>query len=165
MDSRRSGSVDEESKFRDKHQVLLQEYLVLQKDCVSKKRKLKEAKERKEALLGEIRFLRHRRSFLLKIESQNAEQQLIAAQSQKMDAKYDVEPNGRPLNANEPTFRDPTFQNSQLIMGSMWNSGSVGKEVSFPPLRIGKRPKDLFINGKRVEKRKILWQDQVALKG
>jgi len=43
--------------------------------------------------------------------------------------------------------------------------GSVGKEVSFPPLRIGKKPKDFFTNSKRVEKRKISWQDQVALKG
>jgi len=31
MGSRRAGSVDEEAKLGDKHQVLLQEYLVLQK--------------------------------------------------------------------------------------------------------------------------------------
>uniref|UniRef100_A0A7C8Z892 Uncharacterized protein n=1 Tax=Opuntia streptacantha TaxID=393608 RepID=A0A7C8Z892_OPUST len=165
MGSRRAGSVDEEAKLGDKHQVLLQEYLVLQKECISKKRKLKEAKERKEALLGEIRFLRHRCSFLIKIQSQNAEQQLIAAQSQKTDAKYDVEPSGQSSNAYEYTFKDPTFQNSQLIRGSMWNSSSVGKEVSFPSLRTGNKPKDLFTNSKRAEKRKISWQDQVALKG
>jgi len=43
--------------------------------------------------------------------------------------------------------------------------GVGGKEVvGFEPLRVGKKPKNLFPNGKRAEKRKITWQDQVALK-
>lgn len=164
MDSRRSGFVDDDQKFRDKHQVLLQEYLVLQKDCVSKKRKLKEAKERKKALLDEIRFLKQRRSFLLRIQSENGEQQQIAVQSQKTDANRDMEQSARSLYASEPSFRNP-MQTSKPIIDSMWNSGSSGKgEVGFPPLRIGKKPKDLFANGKRAEKRKISWQDQVSLK-
>ena len=60
----------------------------------------------------------------MKIQSQNAERKLIAAQSQKTDEKYDVEPSGRSVNAYKSTFEDPTFQNSQLSRGSMWNSVS-----------------------------------------
>lgn len=159
MASRRSNCVDEEAKFREKHQVLLQEYLVLQKECVSKKRKLKEAKERKQTLLDEIRFLRQRRKFLLKMQSQNSEQQDFV-QLQKPDAKYDAGPSGRYASTSEPII-----QNSRPTIGSAWNSGVGGKEeIGFEPLRIGKKPKNLFPNGKRVEKRKITWQDQVALK-
>lgn len=161
MDSRRSNSaVDEVTKIREKHQSLLQDYLVLQKECVSKKRKLKESKERKETLLHEIRFLRRRRNLLLKMQSQNTEQQQDFIQSQNTHAKYEVGPSGRYASTSEPAL-----QNSQLAIGSIWNSASVAKEeVGFPSVKLGKKPKDLFNNGKRAEKRKISWQDQVALK-
>lgn len=179
MASRRLSSVDEEAKFREKHQVLLQEYLVLQKECVSKKRKLKEAKERKQTLLDEVRFLRQRRKFIFKSQSQNLERQQNVIQPQKPDAKYDAGPSGRYVNASEPVF-----QNSQPTMGSLWNSGTIDKEkvgfgslrigkkpktfikeeVGIEPLRIGKKPKNLFPNGKRAEKRKITWHDHLALK-
>ncbi|GAB4854644.1 hypothetical protein Ancab_023226 [Ancistrocladus abbreviatus] len=53
MDSRQ---VDDEARIRHKHQALLQEYLALQKEFVSKKRKLQEAKQRKEILLEEVRY-------------------------------------------------------------------------------------------------------------
>lgn len=42
---------------------------------------------------------------------------------------------------------------------------SIAKEeAGFASVKLGKKPKDLFANGKRAEKRKISWQDQLALK-
>ncbi|KAL2897585.1 Importin subunit alpha-7 [Bienertia sinuspersici] len=160
MDSRRSSSADEATKIREKHQSLLQDYLILQKECVSKKRKLKEAKERKEILLDEIRFLKHRRNLLLKMQAQDSERQQGAIQSQKAHVKYEVGPSVRYASTIEPTF-----ENSRPALGSIWNSGSAPEEeVGFAPVKIPKKPKDVFANGKRAEKRKISWQDQLALK-
>lgn len=38
------------------------------------------------------------------------------------------------------------------------------EDAGFAAVKVGKKPKDLFANGKRAEKRKISWQDQLALK-
>ncbi|KNA09663.1 hypothetical protein SOVF_151420 [Spinacia oleracea] len=162
MDSRRSSSsgVDEVTKIRQKHQSLLQDYLVLQKECVSKKRKLKESKEKKDTLLDEIRFLKRRRNLLLRLQSPNSEQQEDFVESQKTHAKYEVGPSGRYAGTSEPPL-----QNSRPTTGSIWNSASLAnEEVGFPSVKLGKKPKDLFTNGKRAEKRKISWQDPLALK-
>ncbi|XP_010670819.2 uncharacterized protein LOC104887776 [Beta vulgaris subsp. vulgaris] len=160
MDSRRSSSVDDVVKIREKHQSLLQDYLVLQKECVSKRRKLKEAKEKKETLLDEIRFLKRRRNLLVKMQSQNAEQPQDNIYSQKSHAKYEVGPSGQYASTSEPPLQD-----SRLAIGSIWNSASIAKEeAGFASVKLGKKPKDLFANGKRAEKRKISWQDQLALK-
>ncbi|XP_021746297.1 uncharacterized protein LOC110712163 [Chenopodium quinoa] len=161
MDSRRSSSSgDQEAIIRVKHQSLLQDYLVLQKEFVTKKRKLKETKEKKETLLDEVRFLRRRRNLLLKMQSQNPEQQQDFAHSQKTHANNEVGTSGRHASTS-----DPALPNSHLAIGSIWNSGTLAKEeVGFPSVKVGKKPKDLFPNGKRADKRKISWQDPLALK-
>lgn len=160
MDSRRSTSVDEIAKIREKHQSLLQDYLVLQKDCVSKKRKLKETNEKKETLLDEIRFLKRRRNLLLKLKSQKLQPQQDTIQLQKAPLQHEVGQGGSRASTSEPQLQTPL-----LAVGSIWNSASLPREeVGFPSVKLGKKSKDLFSNGKRVEKRKISWQDQLALK-
>ncbi|KAL9239823.1 hypothetical protein vseg_014106 [Gypsophila vaccaria] len=168
MDSRRLNYVvDGDAQLKDKHQALLQNYLFLQKECVSKKRKLKESTDRKVTLLDEIRFLKHRRNLLLKKQLQNAEQKQVVIPSQKIGStKYNAELSKRHVNGNASTsISGQAFQNHRPPMIPIRNSGSSGKEAAaFPPVHLGKKPKNLFTNGKRAEKRKISWQDPLALK-
>ncbi|CAN4077110.1 unnamed protein product [Withania somnifera] len=64
---------EEESMAKIKQKNLLNELLQLQKDVVSKKRKLQAAKLRRDNILGEILFLKQRRRYLLRIQSSNVE--------------------------------------------------------------------------------------------
>ncbi|XP_052190378.1 uncharacterized protein LOC127800027 isoform X2 [Diospyros lotus] len=66
-----SRAVDEEARTRLKHQTLLEEYLQLQKEFVSMKRKLKTVMKRRDTLVAEVRFLARRRQYLLKTQSLN----------------------------------------------------------------------------------------------
>ncbi|CAK9175738.1 unnamed protein product [Ilex paraguariensis] len=68
-DFRQSCDVDEEARARLKHQTLLQEFLELQKRFVSQKRKLQTAKQKRDTLLVEVRFLCRRTRYLLKYQS------------------------------------------------------------------------------------------------
>ncbi|KAK9682888.1 hypothetical protein RND81_10G104300 [Saponaria officinalis] len=169
MDFRRSNCVvvDDESKIREKHQGVLQEYLVLQKECVLKKRKLKEAKERKTILLDEISFLKHRRNLLLKKQLQKSEQQHEITQSLNTDSK-NVESSRRYMNGSvgaSTSTSGQAFKNHRPPVIPMRNSVNGGKEVAaFAPLYPGKKTKNSVSNGKRAYKRKISWQDPLALK-
>ncbi|KAH9608225.1 hypothetical protein KSS87_023858 [Heliosperma pusillum] len=165
MDYRRLNCVvdDDEAKLKEKHQGLLQDYFVLQKECVSKKRKLKESREKKITLLDEIRFLKRRRNFLLKNQMQNSEQR-ETVKLHKTDAKYNAESSRRYMNASASTSGQ-AFQNHRPPMIPIRNPVTSGEEVvASTPLNSGKKMKSLFTNGKRQEKRKISWQDQLALK-
>ncbi|KAL9233930.1 hypothetical protein vseg_008862 [Gypsophila vaccaria] len=172
MDFRRSncGVVGgDDSKLKEKHQGLLHEYLVLQKDCVLKKRKLKEANERKMTLLDEIRFLKHRRNILLKKRSPKSKQQQETMQSLKTDAKFKVESSRRFLNGSfdaSTSTSGQAFQHHRPPVIPTHNSFNGGKEeVAFAPLYLEKKmTKNLVTNGKRADKRKISWQDPLALK-
>ncbi|XP_022132126.1 uncharacterized protein LOC111005070 [Momordica charantia] len=67
--SRKSAIVHEESEARRKYQILLQDFLEVQKDFVSKKRKLQVLRQRKETLGAEVRFLRQRLEYLQKLQN------------------------------------------------------------------------------------------------
>ncbi|XP_074280457.1 uncharacterized protein LOC141605537 [Silene latifolia] len=165
MDSRRlSCAVDDEAKLKEKHQVLLQDYFVLQKECVLKKRKLKETTERKQTLLDEIRFLKRRRNLLMKKQSRKSEQQQEIVQSHIASAKYNTESNRRYMNGSASTstsgqafqsHRPPIVPPRNLVSG-------VKEDGAFAPLKLGKKVKNLITNGKRAGKRKISWQDQLV---
>ncbi|KAG4144815.1 hypothetical protein ERO13_D05G062401v2 [Gossypium hirsutum] len=64
-----NNSVDEEARARLKHQSLLQEFLELQKEFVSKKNKLETVNQMRGSLLNEVRFLRQRYSYLSMVKS------------------------------------------------------------------------------------------------
>ncbi|KAK9947220.1 hypothetical protein M0R45_012652 [Rubus argutus] len=100
--------VDEEAKLKFRHQRLVQDHLDLQKEVVSNKNKLEAAKQKRDILLAEIRFLRRRQRHLLEIKNKE-------------------------------------------------------KKTVWEPIRVEKKPKKWFINDKRVGKKKIQVQDEVAL--
>ncbi|KAE8732551.1 putative Pentatricopeptide repeat-containing protein [Hibiscus syriacus] len=156
-----NNSVDEEAMSRRKHQNLLQEFLDLQKEFVSKKNKLEMVNQMQGTLLNEVRFLRQRYNYLSMIKSQEYELQQDFVQSQypylqsKMAKKHGV---------NESIERRPSFfPDSCPNVVHVEEGGRSHVDVQ-AALRKGKKPKKRLINGKRVGKRKISWQDEVALK-
>ncbi|CAI0376606.1 unnamed protein product [Linum tenue] len=66
---------DEEARFRERQKVLFQEFLNLQKEFASKQKKLETAKQRRQTLMDEVRFLRQRHTHLLTMQSDEQEQQ------------------------------------------------------------------------------------------
>ncbi|GMH08003.1 hypothetical protein Nepgr_009843 [Nepenthes gracilis] len=188
MDSRQSRLIGDKYRIRPSHQALMQDYLVLQKEFVSRKRKLQEAKKMKEILLDEIRFLRRRHELFMKNQSLHIkrEQELVKAQrqgtkenkNQSLDIKREQElakaqSQHAKCKAQERerdrgiTVAASGNQNSR--MGSVWNSGYEEKNkdkqevVGTKPLRIRKKNKDLFSRLSGMAKRKISWQDQLVL--
>ncbi|KAL4295685.1 hypothetical protein GQ457_12G019810 [Hibiscus cannabinus] len=155
---KRVSLVDEETRARLKHQALLQEFLDLQKEFVSKKKKLPVMNQKRDTLLAEVRFLRRRYNCLSMIKSQEYEQQQDFVQSQNPNLQSNMaKPNS--LVINEAGERGHIDLNVIHEGGSGRNQGDVQA-----PLRKKKKPKNCLINGKRVGKKKISWQDPVALK-
>ncbi|KAJ9167647.1 hypothetical protein P3X46_019262 [Hevea brasiliensis] len=76
----------EEASFKLKHQSLLQDFLELQKEFVSKKKKLQMTKLKRDVLSAEVRFLRQRHRHLMAIKSLNLqpEQDPIPPQKSSM---------------------------------------------------------------------------------
>ncbi|XP_011031441.1 PREDICTED: uncharacterized protein LOC105130573 [Populus euphratica] len=75
--SHQSQFVDEGAINRVKYQNLLEDFLELQKDFVSKKRKLRTVEQKREILSAEVRFLRQRHKFFMKMQSGNLVQSLV----------------------------------------------------------------------------------------
>ncbi|CAI9783053.1 unnamed protein product [Fraxinus pennsylvanica] len=73
------GGVYEDTKARLKHQSLLQDYQELQKENHGMRNNLQTAKQRKQILAAEVRFLRKRHKYLLESKCLNSlqEQQLV----------------------------------------------------------------------------------------
>ncbi|XP_073131935.1 uncharacterized protein [Henckelia pumila] len=65
--------VDNGAVAKLKYQTLVGEFLELQKDFVSRKRKLHAAKQKRDGISSEVRFLRRRRNDLLQNQAFNAE--------------------------------------------------------------------------------------------
>ncbi|KAF5456828.1 hypothetical protein F2P56_026264 [Juglans regia] len=77
MDPYQSRPINEEARVNLKYQILLQEYLELQKEFISKKRRLQNATVNRETLLAEVRFLRKKHKYLLKVQSPKGEQEFV----------------------------------------------------------------------------------------
>ncbi|CAA2975244.1 Hypothetical predicted protein [Olea europaea subsp. europaea] len=78
LDSRPSygGGVYEDTRARLKHQSLLQDYQELQKENHGMRNKLQTAKQMKQILAAEVRFLRKRHSYLLETKFLNSPKEL-----------------------------------------------------------------------------------------
>ncbi|KAL3844074.1 hypothetical protein ACJIZ3_001477 [Penstemon smallii] len=61
----------DDAKTKLRYQTFLKEFLELQKENVSRKRKLQAAKLKRETILAEVRFLRRRHNFLSKSSARN----------------------------------------------------------------------------------------------
>ncbi|KAL4285516.1 hypothetical protein GQ457_16G000410 [Hibiscus cannabinus] len=160
---KRFSLVDQETRARLKHQTLLQEFLDLQKEFVSKKKKLQAKNQRRDVLLAEVRFLRQRYNYLSVIKSQEYGRQQHSVQSQNphLQSKM-VKP--KSLVINEAGERRPSpLPDIDLNVVHEEGSGRNKGDVHGPLIK-EKKPKNRLVNGKRVGKKKISWQDPVALK-
>ncbi|OVA01339.1 hypothetical protein BVC80_1797g22 [Macleaya cordata] len=166
---------DEETRTRFKHQSLMQDFHELQKETEAMKKKLHKEKQKKFTLLAEVRFLRRRYKFLMKNQSPKTpllERDLARQQAPEMHREA--------LRMPKPS---PVLDLNQISNGEE-EAGEF--QVHEEPLRMEKKPKNYLIrrgdeqqqpsdvnlsvcreivNGpNRSGKRKISWQDQVALK-
>ncbi|KAJ6743849.1 hypothetical protein OIU85_017751 [Salix viminalis] len=146
VNSHQSQFVDEGAIDRVKYQNLLEDFLALQKDFVSKKRKLRAVEQKREILLAEVRFLRQRHEFFTKMQSDNLEQSLVPEKDPCMEDRV-------------PKISSPIEDLVPEKYSSMPYQGKlVGKA-----LRVNTTPKIGLIKGKSVGKKMILLQDQVTL--
>ncbi|XVF48262.1 hypothetical protein PTKIN_Ptkin03bG0175800 [Pterospermum kingtungense] len=155
---RQHNSVDGQARARLKHQNLLQEYLELQKEFVSKKKKLQTVNQKRETLLAEVRFLRQRYNYLSTIKSREYEPPQVSVQSQN---PYRQRKLAKSYNINDAAERKPCPPD--LNPNVVHERGERSQVDVQAPLRKEKKPKNGLINAKRVGKKKISWQDQVAL--
>ncbi|XP_068310805.1 uncharacterized protein [Pyrus communis] len=103
--SKQSQPTDEETRMKFRHESLLQDYLERQKEFVSKKKKLQAAKQKRDILLAETRFLRRRHSYLLKIKSAETERE---ARHQNSDVQPKKLAKKRRKDANEAVLNRPS---------------------------------------------------------
>ncbi|KAI3997913.1 hypothetical protein MKX01_036815 [Papaver californicum] len=174
-------SYDEESRNRfNKHQSLIQDFNELEKETDAMKKKLHKDKQRKLTLLAEVRFLRRRYKFLMRSQSPNApriDRDLVRSQA--------------PLSHKESYWMpkpSPVLDLNQISNGEDEVGDYYVSHHQEPPMRMEKKPKRSYsirrveqqqqhpsdanmlvcrevVNGSsRPGKRKISWQDQVALK-
>ncbi|CAL5421782.1 unnamed protein product [Camellia sinensis] len=165
-----SHAVDGEARAKLQHHTLLQEYLQLQKEFVLKKRKLQTTKQKRDTLLAEVRFLRRRRRYLLKIQSPKLKlkEDLVQPQNsdmprkilgkrknlrKKMDCSVNAAAMGSPYTVLVPNS-DTRIEEEE---------GKEREQIGKHPLRLGKKSRKLLTDDKRVGKKKISWQDQMPL--
>ncbi|KAH1067261.1 hypothetical protein J1N35_032248 [Gossypium stocksii] len=164
-----NNSVDEEARARLKHQSLLQEFLELQKEFVSKKKKLETVNQMRGSLLNEVRydiyflnlFLRQRYSYLSMVKSREygLEKDSVQSQNSYLQTKM-VKNFGINVSVERRLNSLP-----DLDPNVVHEEGSGRSQVDVQAVsRKGKKSQNRLMNGKRVGKKKISWQDQVAFK-
>ncbi|KAG6387905.1 hypothetical protein SASPL_153100 [Salvia splendens] len=142
-----SHSASDEAKDKLKYQTLLREYLDLQKVFVSKKRKLQAAKQKREVVFAEVRFLRRKHKYLLKRQAPNTDKETNALQG-----------GGNPIPS---TIDQPLLSNSLRRDGkAQEGKGHVYQE----DVRCKKRKKNPSTQDKAEGEQKICWPDQVTPK-
>ncbi|KAL0393935.1 UNVERIFIED_CONTAM: hypothetical protein Slati_4359700 [Sesamum latifolium] len=147
----------DEAKAKLKYQTLLKEHLELQKEFVSRKRKLQAAKQKKETILAEVRFLRRRRKCLLKIQSSNIDEVPLHLPN------ADVESNGLQGKGTHITSEASPEKFDQHLHTNSSVKMEKGK-VNEGEARFTIKLKNHLVHDKGVGKRKISWPDRVTLK-
>ncbi|XP_026666422.2 uncharacterized protein LOC103722143 isoform X2 [Phoenix dactylifera] len=182
--------VGEDARAWFRHQSLLQDYEELLKETEAKRKQLQKAHQKKLKLLAEVRFLRKRYRCLMKNPSQKTTYRL-KKQSPKIPAQ--VVCHGRasnPVTQEQVHQKDRSYIGREAAVPStsavldLNQNGEEMKEfqVQWEPLKVGKLNKcstegDLAANDLRLSicrdvgkgvnragKRKLTWQDHVALK-
>ncbi|KAF8393016.1 hypothetical protein HHK36_021257 [Tetracentron sinense] len=176
MVSSSSYDVDVETRTRFKYQSLLEDYEVLQKETKAKKKKLQRTKEKKVTLLAEVRFLRRRYKYLLKIQSPNPPVERCLAQPQNSEIGNKILAKERSYSVKGAGLRSPRLaldlnQISVVLEPSRMEkpkkcliSGGSDKQPNDLKLSVCKGIESGGSGSNRPGKRKITWQDQVALK-
>lgn len=170
--SRQSRALGDEIRVGFKHQSLLQDYLELQKEFVAKKRKLLAANQKREILMAEVRFLRGRYRYLSKIQSPPPKPEPLQnpdIQSKKLPKLKNPHVNGVDVKSKKiAKTRNPSANGAVLKRppppaGLILGGERMGEEAVLEPPRVRGKPKNCLINDKK-GKKKISWQDPVALK-
>ncbi|XP_077240752.1 uncharacterized protein LOC143881530 [Tasmannia lanceolata] len=185
MSSYPSYPVNEEVKNRLKHQSLMQDFNVLQKETVAKKKQLQREKQKKLNLLAEVRFLRRRFKYLLKNPSQKiSSQHLVQPQTlQNLEIRKESSAKEQNYSDNKTSTRIPSvvFDLNQISVPNAEETGEF--QVVWEPLKMEKKlnrcsmERDTFASDLKLSicrdvgngpnqagKRKISWQDPVALR-
>ncbi|KAL5850169.1 hypothetical protein ACOSQ3_008221 [Xanthoceras sorbifolium] len=160
--SHQSKFADAKAGARSKQQKLLDDFLELQKEYVSKKKKLQIAKKKREILLAEVRFLRRKhKSFRIGSEALEREQDLIGPPNSYTRRKLLPE-SRKKYSVSESVLKSPSPGSD--FSPVMHNEEHIRRkeEAVLNPLRVEKKPKNRLINKKRVGEKKTSWQDQVA---
>ncbi|XXG51828.1 hypothetical protein AAC387_Pa03g0312 [Persea americana] len=179
------GVVDqEEVRTRFKHQSLLQDFGELEKETELMKKRLQKTKRKKLTLLAEVRFLRRRYEFLIKNPPQETSlEPLIPFQNPVVH---------REVAAKERIYTEKDFIVSRPYKHLDLNASLLGGEeeagmlkLDREPLRVDKKLKrcsttkvaapasnvnfsisrDVGNGSDRSAKRRVSWQDPVALRG
>ncbi|XP_057959457.1 uncharacterized protein LOC131151951 [Malania oleifera] len=108
----------------------------------------------RETLLAEVRFLRRRRRYLLKIQSPKPEAEQEVVQRQNSDVHSELPVKKRKYSVNN----EAAVENPCPVMDINQTPGG-----DWEPLLVEKMPKSCLFSGKKVGKKKISWQDPVAL--
>lgn len=147
--------VDEEAnRARLKHQALLREYLQLQKEFVSKKRKFQTAEQKRDNLVAIVKFLRRKRRYLLNCQHTPAELGSDLVDLQNVDTERAMLEEERKHATSETAVR------YEEALGGRGLGEQVVREAS----RTEKMPRKYFIDAKGLGKKKISWRDQLTVK-
>ncbi|XP_009796790.1 uncharacterized protein LOC107802915 isoform X1 [Nicotiana tabacum] len=156
-------AVDEEAKAKLKQKHLLNEFLELQKEFVSKKRKLQAAKQRRDIILGEILFLKQRRRYLLKSQSSHVDSERDIPHMKNFDTESEV-----PKEERFNSGYDAAGETARPAFTSKFNSGyEVGDDEALAGrdvLRLEFLPKNYLIDDSGVGKKKLSWHGEVTFK-
>ncbi|KAL1552532.1 hypothetical protein AAHA92_13316 [Salvia divinorum] len=140
-----SHSADGEAKEKLKYQTLLREYLELQKVFVSRKRKLQAAKQKRELVLAEVRFLRRKHKYLLKKQAPNTDK----------ETNTTLQGGGNPSTIDQSLLSNSLRRDGRAEEGK----GHVYQE----DVRCKKQKKNHSTQDKAEGEQKICWPDQVTL--
>lgn len=177
LDSSPSYVFDEEAKNRFKHQSLMQDFSELEKETEETKKRLQKAKRKQLRLLAEVRFLRRRYKYLLKNPSQKTPSERLVQPklpNSRNQSSLIKERNYREKEAS--IKRTPAIDLNQISRGEeteefVWEAPRMDKKLERPSAEGDASAGDLkwvcrdVGNGpSRSGKRKISWQDQVALR-
>ncbi|KAL5185350.1 hypothetical protein HKD37_17G048852 [Glycine soja] len=136
----------EEARLSIKYYSLLEDCSKLQKECVSKKRKLQEEKQKREILLDEVRFLRQQHKYLTKIQAAKVEPELGPSQNADIH--------------NVPIEKERNFFSSEI---SMHQESNGREELVGNTLPITDKPLNLSNKEKKSGKKKVSWNDDVVV--
>nr|CAD1825626.1 unnamed protein product [Ananas comosus var. bracteatus] len=185
--------VGEDVRERFKFQSLLQDYEELVKEAEAKKMKLQKTKQKKLRLLAEIKFLRRKYKSLIENRSQRAQYRIkkqphiipcspvAIPRPPHPTARGDLslEDKSRRGRGGASTSTTAMFDLNQV---SSMHEEEMGCQVDGAPLKVDNSERctvdgdaaasnlklsicrDVGKNPSRIGKRKISWQDQVALK-
>ncbi|XAR69979.1 hypothetical protein NMG60_11001777 [Bertholletia excelsa] len=157
-------SVQQEDAAKLKHQTLLQEYLQLQKEFVSRKRQLQTAKQKRDDLFAQVRFLRRRHRHLLKNQYLKLEHEKdpLVVQPQSSNVPREVLQKKRISSSRKPALGSSYSVSVSNLNGRDEEEGEGVEENRAKRLRVDDT-RIWLVDKKRSGKKKILLRDQEPL--